>query len=187
MMILAKKKNMTQAFDDKSNVIPVTVLDYSECFVAQGEGKSKKFVCIGTRKKTRKPERGIFGENVPEKAYETFDEAEQLEDIEQGDTVTLQSTSKGKGFAGVVKMWRFKGGPKTHGQSDRLRHPGSIGAGTTQGRVFKGMKMAKRKGGETVTLRNIPVVSVDTENKLISVKGSVPGAYDSIVKIRKKK
>lgn len=105
------------------------------------------------------------------------------EDLEPGDIVDVIGVSKGKGFAGVVKRHHFKGGPRTHGQSDRERAPGSIGQTTTPGRVYKGKRMAGRMGQNRVTIKNLRVVSVDGE--LLTVKGLVPGAAKSKVAIRK--
>lgn len=102
--------------------------------------------------------------------------------FQAGDVVTVVGTSKGKGFAGVVKRYSFAGGPKTHGQSDRHRAPGSIGGGTDPGRVWKGQRMAGRMGGARVTVKNLDVVEV-RENKIL-LKGAVPGARHSVVKIR---
>lgn len=177
---------MTQIFDDSGKVIPVTVLDYSECYIAKGEKKSGNFVCLGKKRKPGKQEKGKFGENVPEVFLPAKEDVEELENLEVGETVNVSGTSKGKGFAGVVRMWNFKGGKRTHGQSDRQRHPGSIGAGTTTQRVFKGLKMGRRKGNEKITLRGIKIIAHDVENKLVSVSGSIPGTYNSVVQIIKK-
>ena len=185
-MLLAKKKNMTQVFDDSSNVIPVTILDYSECYVAKGQKNSKNFLCIQKKKKENKAEVGIYGQgNVPTFSVIVDDSVTEIEALNPGDIVKLTSYSKGKGFAGVMRMWNFKGGKRTRGQSDRERHPGSIGSRTIPGRVFKGKRMGRNKGNEKVTLRGIEVVSVDLENKLICVKGSVPGTYNSIIQINR--
>lgn len=105
--------------------------------------------------------------------------------FKKGDVVSITGTSKGKGFQGVVKRWRFAGGPKTHGQSDRLRAPGSIGQGTTPGRVWKGKKMPGRMGGESIVIKNLRVVEVDSENNQIFVSGPVPGTKDSLIIITK--
>ena len=105
--------------------------------------------------------------------------------FEVGDKVDVTGTSKGKGFQGGVKRYNFRGGPKTHGQSDRHRAPGSIGAGTTPGRVIKGMRMAGRMGGERVTVKNLEVVVSDPDRNLIFVKGSVPGSRESLLLIKK--
>ena len=103
--------------------------------------------------------------------------------FETGEKVTITGTSKGKGFQGGVKRYNFRGGPKTHGQSDRHRAPGSIGAGTTPGRVIKGMRMAGRMGGDKVTVKNLDVVMVDTERNILLVKGAVPGHRNSVLLI----
>ena len=102
-----------------------------------------------------------------------------------GDKVDVQGTSKGKGFQGTVKRYNFRGGPKTHGQSDRHRAPGSIGAGTTPGKVLKGMRMAGHMGNAKVTIRGIEVVTVDTDRNLLLLKGTVPGGRNSLIKIKK--
>lgn len=103
----------------------------------------------------------------------------------EGEIVDVIGTSKGKGFAGVMKRHNFKGGPRTHGQSDRARHPGSIGPGSTPGRVYKGLKMAGRMGNDRVTVQNMRVVSIDTERNLILVKGAVPGPTSGMLIVRK--
>ena len=102
-----------------------------------------------------------------------------------GDFVDVIGTSKGKGFAGVMKRHNFRGGPRTHGQSDRARRPGSIGPGSTPGRVFKGLKMAGHMGHERVTVQNLRVVSVDPNNNLILIKGAVPGPTEGTLIVRK--
>jgi len=102
--------------------------------------------------------------------------------VSVGSVCNIQGTSKGKGFAGVVKRWNFAGGPKTHGQSDRLRAPGSIGQGTTPGRVHKGKKMPGRMGSDTITMKNSLVVAMNDDNT-IWVTGPVPGARHSLLKL----
>jgi len=102
-----------------------------------------------------------------------------------GDIIQVTGTSKGKGFAGVVKRWHFRGGPRTHGQSDRERAPGSIGQTTTPGRVFKGKKMAGRMGNERVTLKNLQVVSVNPETNEIDISGPVPGIPGGLLIIKR--
>lgn len=103
--------------------------------------------------------------------------------VSVGSICDIQGTSKGKGFAGVVKRWNFAGGPRTHGQSDRLRAPGSIGQGTTPGRVHKGKKMAGRMGSDTVTVKKSMVVSFDESTNIAWVTGPVPGARHSLVRL----
>jgi len=110
---------------------------------------------------------------------------ETLGDFKAGDLVKVTGISKGKGFAGVVKRWGFKGGPKTHGQSNRQRSPGSIGQTTTPGRVFKGKKMPGRMGGEKTTIFGLMVMDVDDKEKVLLIKGLVPGAKNGQLIIQK--
>lgn len=110
---------------------------------------------------------------------------DEIEGLAEGDKVKVRGTSKGKGFAGVVKRWGFAGGPKTHGQSDRHRAPGSIGAGTDPGRVWKGQKMAGRMGNRRVTIGGVKIIKVQPEEKLIFVKGAIPGNTGSQVSLIK--
>jgi len=105
--------------------------------------------------------------------------------FKKGDQVTIMGVSKGKGFAGVVKRWHFAGGPKTHGQSDRHRAPGSIGQGTTPGRVYKGKHMAGRMGSDTVTVKNLIVVDIDKEKNELMLSGPVPGITGGLVTLTK--
>ncbi len=123
-------------------------------------------------------------------------ETDQIKNIKEGDKITVSTfepgdqikitgTTKGKGFAGGVKRWGFHGGPKTHGQSDRHRAPGSIGAGTTPGRVYKGKHMAGHMGSAKITINGLEVVDVDVVNNLLTVKGAVPGARNGFLIIEK--
>jgi large subunit ribosomal protein L3 len=105
--------------------------------------------------------------------------------LKRGDVIAISATSKGKGFAGVVKKHHFRGGPRTHGQSDRERAPGSIGQTTTPGRVYKGKKMAGRMGGEKVTVKNLHIISVNDENNDIEISGQIPGTIGAVVRIEK--
>lgn len=107
-----------------------------------------------------------------------------VEQFEPGDKVDVTGQSKGKGFAGVVKRHHFAGGPKTHGQSDRHRAPGSIGATSTTARVFKGTRMAGRMGNERKTVQNLEIMRIDVEKNLLAIKGPVPGAKGSLIMIR---
>ena len=102
-----------------------------------------------------------------------------------GDEVSVTATSKGKGFAGVVKRHHFRGGPKTHGQSDRWRAPGSIGSGTTPGRVYRGTRMAGRMGNKRTTVQGLTVVEADAARNLLVVKGSIPGPTGGYVVVKK--
>lgn len=120
-----------------------------------------------------------------ESDFKVGDRVKASDIFKVGDVVSVTGTSKGKGFAGVVKRWHFAGGPKTHGQSDRQRAPGAIGQGTTPGRVLKGKKMAGRMGPERVTIKNIHVITVDSEKNEVSLSGPVPGKIGSFLLLRK--
>jgi large subunit ribosomal protein L3 len=203
--ILGKKVGMTQIFDERGEVIPVTVIEAGPCFVAQiktVERDGYTAVQLGfeetkPRRLTKPQLQHLQKGNLPALRYlrefrmppddlARFEEGQKLTvDIFQvGEYVDVTGTSKGKGFAGVVKRHGFRGGPKTHGQSDRHRSPGSIGACTTPGRVFKGMRMAGRMGDERVTAQSLKVVMVDPERNLLAVRGAVPGAKNGLLMIR---
>jgi large subunit ribosomal protein L3 len=211
--ILGKKLGMTQVFDEKGAVIPVTVIQAGPCRVTQVRTREKdgyEAVQIGFEESSRlkKPQLGHQKDLV--RTQENGKYAKQfglkfLREVrtatvndhtvgdtisadtifQNGDTVDVTGTSKGKGFAGVMKRHNFHGGPRTHGQSDRARAPGSIGSGTTPGRVVKGMRMAGHMGQERVTTQNLKIVRVDADKNLILIKGAVPGANGGLVTIRK--
>lgn len=203
--ILGKKVGMTQVFNERGEVIPVTVIEAGPCFVAQIKTVERDgytavqlgFEDIKPKRLTQPQLKHLQKSNLPPLRYlrEIQMTAEELASFEEGQKVTVDifqagelvdvvGTSKGKGFAGVVKRHGFSGGPKTHGQSDRHRTPGSIGACTTPGRVFKGMRMAGRMGGERVTTHGLEVVMVDPERNLLAVRGAVPGARNGLLLIR---
>lgn len=152
----------------------------------------------GRRKRITRPERGhLQAAGVADRALSELREFRvdsageyelgqviTVEQFEPGSFVDVTATSKGRGFAGGVRRWNFRGGPKTHGQSDRWRAPGSIGAGTTPGRVWKGQKMAGHMGAATSTVRNLLVVAVDPSRHLLFVEGSVPGARNGVVVVQ---
>jgi len=127
--------------------------------------------------------REVRTEKEPE--YKVGDTISASDIFNKGDVISVSGTSKGKGFAGVVKRWGFAGGPRTHGQSDRERAPGSIGQTTTPGRVFKGKKMAGRMGGEKVTVKNLQVVSVNPETNEIEILGAVPGIKKGLLIVKR--
>jgi large subunit ribosomal protein L3 len=200
--ILGRKVGMTQIFDDRGEVVPVTVIEAGPCFVAQvktPERDGYAAVQLGFQevkpKRLTKPQLGHLRKNqLPPLGHlqeirvsdvSQYEEGQKIRVsvFDVGDRVDVTGISKGKGFAGVVKRHGFGGGPKTHGQSDRQRAPGSIGAGTTPGRVYKGMRMAGRMGNARVTVQNLQVVLVDPERNLIAVKGAVPGARNGLLVI----
>lgn len=203
--LISKKIGMTRLFDESGNAIAVTVLQTGPCDVIQIKTKEKdgySAVQLGfgdrKEKKTSKPQAGHFAKAKvgPKKILKEFRDFDLDESLKVGDTLTVDlfsvgeivkvtGISKGKGFAGGVKRHNFRGGPRSHGQSDRHRAPGSLGQSSYPSRVFKGMRMAGRMGGERVTVKNIEVVKVDASNNILLVKGAVPGANNSIVLIRK--
>lgn len=201
--ILGKKVGMTQVFDENGTVIPVTIIEAGPCFVTQKKTQEKdgyNAIQVGfgdvPEKRLNKPNGGHlkkagapplrylreFHVDDPD-AYETGQEID-VSVFRVGDKVDITGTSKGKGFAGVVKRHHFRGGPKTHGQSDRWRAPGSVGAGSTPGRVFKGVRMAGQMGNQRVTVQNLKVALVDPDKNLLGIKGAVPGAKNGLVIIR---
>lgn len=201
--ILGKKVGMTQIVDEKGLIIPVTILEAGPCYVTQkkttesdgynaiqlGFGelrpKSLKKPIAGHLKKSGSPALKYLRE-LRISDPENYEEGQKIDAsiFAAGETVDVIGTSKGKGFAGGVKRHNFSGGPKTHGQSDRWRAPGSVGAGSTPGRVLKGTRMAGRMGNEQVTVLNLKVALVDAERNLIAVRGAVPGGKNGLVLIR---
>ncbi len=196
--LIGKKLGMTQIFDDRGVVHSVTVVEAGPVTVTQiktatKEGYDAVQVAYGEKKKPNKPMRGHFkklGDFRMLKEFKTLDGVEYaigdkvgLEIFSEGDLVDVQGTSRGRGFAGGVRLHHFRGGPKTHGQSDRHRAPGSIGAGTTPGRVLKGQKMAAHMGSEYVTAKNLKVLAKDEAKGLLLLEGAVPGATNGTVTV----
>lgn len=200
--IIGKKIGMTQLFDDKGNVVPVTVIEAGPCTVVQKktvETDGYNAVQIGfmdvTEKHLTKPAKGHFdkAEVAPKKFLREF----RLDDVSAlnvkdiikadtfavGDRVDVVGTSKGKGFAGVIKRWNHHRLKMTHGVGPVHREVGSMGANSSPSRVFKGKKMAGHLGCERVTIQNLDVVKVDLENNLIALKGAIPGPKGGIVTI----
>ena len=198
--LIGKKIGMTQLFDEKGNVIPVTVIELGPCPVVQKkttetDGYNAVQLGFGEVKVQRvnKPVKGHYAKaNVaPRKLLKEF----RLKDIdalnvgdiikadvfEVGEKVDVTGISKGKGTAGVIKRWNFHRLKETHGSGPVVRKGGSVGACSDPSRVFKGKKMAGRLGSERVTIQNLDVVKVDAENNLIAVKGAVPGPRGGIV------
>ena len=194
---------MTRIFDERGRNIPVTVIEAGPCFVTQiktDETDGYTAVQVGfdevREKIITKPELGhLKGAGKVLRTLKEFrlDEVNDLKvgdeinvDIfEKGDIVAVTGKSKGKGFQGTMKRHNFSGGPKSHGQKDRLRAPGSIGAGSSPSRVWKGMKMSGQMGNENVTVRNIEVVEIRPDKNILLVKGSVPGSRNGILQLVK--
>lgn len=200
--ILGRKLGMTQIFDENGVAVPVTIIEAGPCYVTQKKtAKTDGYDAIQlgfgeTGKRVKKPMTGHLQKaNAPLVKYlrefkvsdpNAYEEGQKIDVsiFNVGDKVDVTGTSKGKGFAGVVKRHNFAGGPKTHGQSDRWRAPGSAGAGSTPGRVFKGTRMAGRMGNEQVTVQNLKVALVDSDKNLLAVKGAVPGGKNGLIIIR---
>ncbi|MDQ6832323.1 MAG: 50S ribosomal protein L3 [Chloroflexota bacterium] len=199
--LLGKKLGMTQVFDPTGRALAVTVVETGPCVVTQlrtqeSDGYNGVQLGFGTAKRLNKPEAGHLRASGANSRHVREIRTDGNGELTVGQTVTADTIfkagdaidvtgqSKGKGFAGVVKRHHFAGGPKTHGQSDRHRAPGSVGAGTTPGRVFKGLKMAGHMGNERVTVQNLRVVDVDVERNLVLIAGAVPGANGGLVTIR---
>lgn len=201
--VLGYKLGQSQAFDDKGKRIPVTEILAGPNWITEVENMpSFKSIQLGfgSIKNLSKAEIGHLKKAGLEqklrflRSFTVSDIAETEKPGTQvaveaifapGDTIRITGTSKGKGFAGVVKRHNFRGGPRTHGQSDRERAPGSIGQTTTPGRVYKGKRMAGRMGSDTVTVRNLKVVAVDPATQHITIKGLVPGAMNGLLIISK--
>ena len=199
--LLGKKLGMTQIFTERGETVPVTVLEVGPCVVTQVKTVEKDGVRsvqlgFGYKKRLSEPEKGHLRASGSQSRHLRDMKTEEGDDYSVGQTldasifavgdkVDISGTSKGKGFQGVVKRHGFAGGPKTHGQSDRHRAPGSIGATTTPGRVFKGTRMAGHMGHERITVQSLEVVRVDTERNLVLVKGSVPGPNEGMLLVRR--
>ena len=198
--IVGKKLGMTQLFDANGNVVPVTVIEAGPCVVSQKktiENDGYEAVQIGygdlKANKVNKPMKGHFakGDVAPKKVLREFRfddcSAYNVGDIikadtfAEGDKVDVRGTSKGKGYAGVIKRWNFARLKESHGTGPVHRHGGSLGASSTPSRVMKGKKMAGHLGNERVTVQNLEIVKVDAENNIIAVKGAVPGPKGAIV------
>lgn len=202
--LIGRKLGMTQVFESGGIATGVTVIEAGPCVVTQVKTPEKDGyygVQLGwseteDRKLTQAQRGHLRRKKLPLVRYLREVPAEADGDtrigdridvslFSPGDFVDIIGKSKGKGFAGVMKRHNFRGGPRTHGQSDRSRRPGSIGPGSTPGRVFKGLKMAGRMGHERVTVQNLRVVSIDTGRNLILVKGAVPGPTEGLLLVRK--
>lgn len=197
---------MTRIFDENGVVTASTLVEAGPCFITQlrtteTDGYVAVQLGFGQKPKPSRPHKGHLKKaGLPDRqGLESLREvpADSLEDLElgaridasmfeQGEIVDVIGTSKGKGFAGVMKRHNFHGGPKTHGQSDRWRHSGSVGSGTTPGRTFKNMRMAGHLGDARITVKNLRILAVDPERNLVALRGAIPGPKGGIVVIRKK-
>jgi large subunit ribosomal protein L3 len=197
--LIGRKIGMTQLFQDNGEVV-VTAIEAGPCFVIQVKNEAKDGynavqLGFGEAKLLNSPKKGHLKEigqfkHLREFSVEDISSVQvgQKVDVDMfkpGDLLDVTGISKGKGFAGVVKRHHFAGGPKTHGQSDRHRAPGSIGATTSPGRVLKGTRMAGHMGDRRVTERNLKVLDVDSARHLLLVKGAVPGSKKGLLLIKK--
>jgi large subunit ribosomal protein L3 len=202
---IGKKVGMTQFYTAEGNVIPVTVIQTGPCVVVQKkesatDGYNAIQVGFGSKKNQRvnKPEQGHMAK-AGKGAFEVLKEF-RLDDVSQfqvgqeikaadlfkaGDRIDVSGTSKGHGFAGVIKRWSFAGFPGSHGTHEYFRHGGSIGNRSYPGRVRKGKKMAGHWGNEQISVQNLEVVDIRPENNLMLVRGAVPGAKQGIVVVRR--
>lgn len=203
--ILGKKIGMTSIFDEHGDVIPCTIIEAGPCFITQiktAEKDGYNAIQLGFEdkkaKNVTKPLKGHFERAgiTPKKVlreFKGFDisnfklgDVIKVENIfSKGDIVSISGNSKGRGFQGVVKRHHFGGGSITHGQSDRVRAPGSIGGSSYPSRVFKGQRMAGRMGNKRTTIKNLKVVQIIPESNLLLVKGSVPGHINCYLEIHK--
>ncbi|GAP18664.1 50S ribosomal protein L3 [Levilinea saccharolytica] len=200
--ILGKKIGMTQIFDETGLAIPVTLVEAGPCYVTQVRTPEKDgYSAVQLGFDEVKPKRLTGGEKghlkknnlAPLRFLREFrskdpqvNEGDEVKVslFAMGDMVDVIGTSKGRGFQGGVKRYHFAGGPKTHGQSDRHRAPGSRGSGTTPGRVYKGSRGPGHMGDDRVTVQNLKVVFVDEERNLLGVRGAIPGPRGGLVMIK---
>jgi large subunit ribosomal protein L3 len=202
--IIGKKIGMTQLFQESGETVAVTAIQAGPSVVTQVKSRDKDgydAIQVGlienkvSQSRLSSPEKGHLRdlENVRYLREFRADDISSIKRgdkvdvgfLKQGDLVNVIGLSKGRGFAGVVKRYHFAGGPKTHGQTDRHRAPGSIGATTFPGRVLKGKRMAGHMGDRRVTARNLEVVRADPQRNLLLVKGAVPGANGGLLMIEK--
>ena len=198
--LLGRKLGMTQVFDANGHIHAVTVVEAGPVVVTQvktgaRDGYEAVQVGYGVRKTLNKPMRGHLkklGDFRLLREFKAVGDGEYtvgdkigLELFTEGDFVDVTGVSRGRGFAGGVRKHNFRGGPKTHGQSDRHRAPGSIGSGTTPGRVYKGQRMAAHMGAVQVTSKNLRVIAKDEGKGLLLIEGAVPGATNGTVRVRR--
>ena len=200
--IIGRKIGMTQIFDEKGCVIPVTVVEAGPCVVVQKktvENDGYEAIQLGFEdvkaEKVNKPMTGHFAKSdvAPTRILREFRLADcaalnvgdvvKTDAFAVGEHVDVVGTSKGKGYAGAIKRWNFQRLKETHGTGPVARHAGSLGACSSPSRVYKGMKGAGHLGAERVTVQNLEIVKIDAENNLIAIKGAIPGARKGIVVI----
>jgi large subunit ribosomal protein L3 len=200
------KQNMTSTYDARGRRVGATMVEVLPNLVTQvksetgKDGYSAAQLGYGTKKSVLKPQLGHAKKAGFEFPIRWFREVKNYDGMTElkpgteikldqvfsiGDVVKISGTSKGKGFQGGVRRWGFHGGPKTHGQSDRHRAPGSIGSGTTPGRVYKGKKMAGHMGDVQASVKNLEIVGLDREKNLLIIKGAIPGFVGNLVRVER--
>ena len=192
--ILGLKLGMAQLFDEKGNVIPVTVIEAGPCRLTQLKTKEKdgyaafQLGFIPKKKRVKKTEKGKEFRYLKEFKNGDFKSGDKINVsiFQEGEKVKISGISKGKGFAGVVKRWGFAGRSTTHGTKHEIRTPGSVGTSFPE-RVIKGKKMPGRMGNARITVKNLEVIKVDPENNLLLVKGAVPGRKGTLLEVRSMK
>ncbi len=201
--LIGKKVGMTQIFDEAGSALPVTLIEAGPCYVTQvRRPASEGYAAIQLGFGEVNPRRLTGGQlghlkrhELPPLRFLREFRAKTQEDLKEGDRVTVEvfqvgdrvdiiGITKGKGFAGAVKRYHFRGGPKTHGQSDRHRAPGARSSTTTPGRVYKGSRGPGHMGSDRVTSQNLRVVLVDPERNLLGVRGSVPGPRGAVIVVK---
>ncbi len=199
--LLGRKIGMTTYYHEDGTAESVTAVEVGPCVVTQvkteaRDGYEAVQLGFGSARRLNSPEAGHQDRSgrrfthLQEFGVDDLSEFEVGQEIkadvfEVGEPIKVIGTSKGKGFSGVVRRWGFRGGPKTHGQSDRHRSPGSIGAGTSPGRVWPGNKMPGHYGVDRVTVKGLKIVATDPEKNVVLVRGPIPGANNGIVRIEK--
>jgi large subunit ribosomal protein L3 len=206
--LMGRKIGMTQIFDDDGNVVPVTVVDVSGNIIIRiktddtKDGYNALQLGFGSKKEkhTSKPMKGVFNASNTEikrhireirvskadaSRFNAGDVLAPADIFSANDKIDVTGTSKGRGFAGVMKRYNFKGFIRSHGTHEYFRHGGSIGTRLTPGHVIKGKRMPGHMGAERVTMQNLKIVKIDSERNLVYVKGGIPGANRNLVVIRK--
>lgn len=204
--LIGEKIKQSQRFNEKQERIPVSILKMGPCVVTQVKNKDKDgYDAIqlgfgqGNKKTLGKPELGhiakagikeiprilieVRTEGIENSVFKIGQVINVDEVFKTGDLVNVSGVAKGKGFAGVIKRHHFKGGPRTHGQSDRERAPGSIGQTTTPGRVYKGKRMAGRLGGNKVTVSNLKVIEINSNDNTLTISGLIPGMKNTVITV----
>ena len=195
--LLGRKIGMSQIFDEKGNVVPVTLIEAGPCFITQVKTKDGKdkydslqigFENLKEKKvkksQRKKPYRYLreFKGDIDFSKYKPQDQID-VSIFQPEEKVAISGISKGKGYAGVIKRWGFKSKPATHGQKHEERAQGSVGSRFPQ-RVIKGRKMSGRLGAERTTVKNLKIAKIDLENNLLAVKGAIPGRKGTLLEIR---